>query len=81
MLQQNVLFLALRTKLTLRYLIKSLFTGKDPLLTKETAATAMTKAYFDNTKLKKFLPEFKYRKIEDTVIDTCAALQQKINNG
>jgi dihydroflavonol-4-reductase len=61
--------------------IKSLFTGKDPLLTKETAATAMTKATFDNSKLKKFLPEFEYRKIEDTIAETCAALQQKINNG
>jgi hypothetical protein len=41
----------------------------------------MTKAFFDNSKLKKFLPGFEYRKIEDTVADTCAALQQKINIG
>lgn len=61
--------------------VKSFFTGKDPLLTKETSATAMTKANFDNSKLKKFLPGFEYRKIEDTIADTCAALQQKINNG
>ncbi|MBL7701671.1 MAG: NAD-dependent epimerase/dehydratase family protein [Ferruginibacter sp.] len=61
--------------------IKSFFTGKDPLLTKETAATAMTKASFDNRKLKKFLPGFEYRKIEDTIIETCKAFQQKINNG
>ncbi len=61
--------------------IKSLFTGKDPLLTKETAATAMTRASFDNSKLKKFLPDFEYRKTEDTVFDTCKVLQQKINNG
>ena len=61
--------------------IKSFFTGKDPLLTKETAATAMTKANFDNSKLKKFLPGFSYRKIEDSIADSCAALQQKINNG
>ncbi len=61
--------------------VKSFFTGKDPLLTKETSATAMTNANFDNSKLKKFLPGFEYRKIEDTIADTCAALQQKINNG
>ena len=61
--------------------VKSLFTGNDPLLTKETAATAMTKSTFDNSKLKKFLPYFEYRKIEDTITDTCAVLQQKINNG
>ncbi len=61
--------------------VKSLFTGKDPLLTRETAATAMTKAHFDNSKLKKFLPGFEYRKMEETITDTCTALQQKINNG
>ena len=60
--------------------IKSFFTGKDPLLTKETAATAMTKAYFDNSKLKKFLPDFTYRNIEDSIADTCKALQQNINS-
>lgn len=61
--------------------IKSHFTGKDPLLTKETAATAMTKATFDNSKLKAFIPGFEYRKIEDTIAETCKVLQQKINNG
>ena len=60
--------------------IKSFFTGKDPLLTKETAATAMTKANFDNSKLKKFVPGFSYRKIEDSIADACAALQQNINS-
>lgn len=60
--------------------IKSFFSGKDPLLTKETAATAMTKATFDNSKLLKFLPGFTYHSIEDTIADTCAALQQNINS-
>jgi dihydroflavonol-4-reductase len=61
--------------------IKNFFTGKEPLLTRETSATAMTKATFDNRKLKIFLPGFTYRKIEDSIADTCTALQQKINNG
>ena len=60
--------------------IKSLFTGKEPLITKETTATALAKVNFDNSKLKKFLPGFEYRKIEETITDTCRALQQKINN-
>ncbi len=60
--------------------VKSFFTGRDPLLTKETAATAMTKANFDNSKLKTTLPGFTYRKIEDSINETCAALQQKINS-
>ncbi len=61
--------------------VRSFFTGKEPLITKETTATALTKANFDNNKLKKFLPHFEYRKIEDTIIDTCQVLQQKINKG
>lgn len=60
--------------------LKSFFSGKDPLLTKETAATAMTKASFDNRKLKAFLPDFSYRSIEDSIADTCAAFQQNINS-
>ena len=60
--------------------IKSYFTGKDPLVTKETAATALAKVNFDNSKLKKFLPGFTYRKIEDTVTETCSILQQKLNS-
>ncbi len=60
--------------------IKSFFTRKDPLLTKETAATAMAKVKFDNSKLNKFLPDFKYITIEDSVRDTCSLLQQKLNS-
>ncbi|MBK7375429.1 MAG: hypothetical protein IPJ02_07695 [Chitinophagaceae bacterium] len=60
--------------------IKSMITGNDPLVTKETAATALTKASFDNSKLKKFLPGYTYRSIEDSIIDTCAAFQQKLNS-
>ena len=59
---------------------KSRFTKKAPLLTKETAASAMEKVYYDNTKLKQFLPQFSYRSMEETIIQTCAALQQKLNN-
>ena len=59
--------------------VKSWFTKQDPLLTKETAATAMAKVNFDNSKLKKYLPNFIYRTIEDTVAATCTAFQQKLN--
>jgi nucleoside-diphosphate-sugar epimerase len=60
--------------------IKSLFTGKDPLVTKETAKTALAKVNFDNSKLKFFLPGFSYMKIEDSIADTCAVFQQKLNS-
>ena len=60
--------------------VKSFFTGKDPLVTKETATTALAKADFDNNKLKKYLPQFIYHGIEETIADTCLALQQKLNS-
>lgn len=60
--------------------IKSRFTGKEPLVTKETAATALAKVHFDNSKLKRYLPGFTYRAIEETIAHTCALLQQKLNS-
>jgi dihydroflavonol-4-reductase len=60
--------------------IKSRFAGKEPLVTKETAASALSKEQYDNSKLKTFLPGFTYRSIETTINQTCAALQQKFNN-
>jgi len=58
--------------------LKSRFNGNDPLITKETAATALAKVNFDNSKLKKFLPGFEYRPIEETINETCNMLR-KIN--
>ncbi len=60
--------------------VKSFFTGKDPLLTKETSRTAMAKVSFDNSKLKKHFPDFEYRTIENSVADTCSIFQQKLNS-
>ena len=60
--------------------IKSAFTGQPPLLTKETAYTAMAKVNFDNSKLLAFLPGFQYYPLQQTIVDTCRALQQKLNN-
>ncbi|WP_462255380.1 NAD-dependent epimerase/dehydratase family protein [Ferruginibacter sp.] len=59
--------------------LKSLFTKQDPLVTKETAKTALAKVNFDNSKLKKYLPQFNYRKIEETIAETCVAFQHKLN--
>ena len=54
--------------------IKATITGKEALVTKETAATAMAKANFDNSKLQNFLPDFQYRSLEETVKYTCDEL-------
>ncbi|MBC7867842.1 MAG: NAD-dependent epimerase/dehydratase family protein [Gloeobacteraceae cyanobacterium ES-bin-316] len=58
---------------------KTWMTGKPPLLTKETAATALAKVQFDNSKLLNFLPGFAYIPLAQTVTDTCKLLQQKLN--
>lgn len=58
---------------------KSIFTGSSPLLTKETAATAQTKVYFENSKLLKCFPSFKYISIENSVAKICNELKQMHN--
>lgn len=60
--------------------LKTLFTKQFPLVTKETATTALAKVTFDNTKLNKFVPAFTYTPIEETIEYTAAALQQKLNS-
>ena len=57
--------------------IKSKFTGSSPLITKETAATSLAEVTFDNSKLLKFLPEFKYTSLEEIINNTCKELLQK----
>lgn len=57
--------------------LKTMFTGKKHLLTKETARTAQAKVYFDNSKLLEALPGFKYTSIEDAINHTCEAMKKK----
>lgn len=59
--------------------VKAFFTGKKPLVTKETAKTAQAKVYFDNSKLLKFLPSFKYTALEDSVTRICAGFKKMYN--
>jgi nucleoside-diphosphate-sugar epimerase len=53
---------------------KSFFTGKAPFITKETARTALTKRYFDNSKLLKALPSFSYTPLKQSVEKICTEL-------
>ena len=57
--------------------IKSRFTGIIPLLTKETADTAMTKVAYDNRKLLEALPTFRYTKMENSISDISKKLLLK----
>jgi len=61
--------------------IKGMITGKDPLLTKETANTAQAKVYFDNSKLLQQFPGFKYTPVEETVARICKYLENSYLNG
>jgi dihydroflavonol-4-reductase len=55
--------------------IKAKLSGKDPLLTRETANTAQTIVHFNNSKLKKFLPDFEYTPLDETIQRVCKELQ------
>jgi nucleoside-diphosphate-sugar epimerase len=57
--------------------LKSLVTGKKHLLTKETAHTGQTRAFFDNKKILKAIPEFQFAKIDQTIARTCALMKDK----
>jgi nucleoside-diphosphate-sugar epimerase len=56
--------------------IKGKFTGKNPLLTKETAATAQAKVYFDNSKLLEYLPGFRYQPLQQSIAAICKELKE-----
>ena len=59
--------------------IKGKLTGKEPLLTKETAKTAQAKVSFDNSKLKKYLPNFSYTPLSDSIKRICEELKKLYN--
>jgi dihydroflavonol-4-reductase len=51
--------------------LKSVFTGKKPLLTKESARVAVSKTWFENDKLLKAFPGFSFRPLEETIKKAC----------
>lgn len=57
--------------------IRCFFTRKEALITKETAASALAKVTFDNSKLVKQFPEFQYTTISTAIKHHCAALLRK----
>jgi len=56
--------------------LKAMFTGKQPLLTKETAKTAQAKVSFNNSKLLTHLPSFTYKPLSTSIERICAELKQ-----
>jgi dihydroflavonol-4-reductase len=51
--------------------LKSFFTGKRSLLSKESARIAQSKTNFDNRKLLKFFPDFTYTSLEVAIQKSC----------
>jgi len=51
--------------------LKSFFTGKKPLLTKESARVAQSQTWFENTKVLKALPEFSFTPLEESIKKAC----------
>ncbi len=51
--------------------IKSLFSGKKPLLTKESARVAQSKTWFENDKIRRDLPGFSFTPLEETIKKAC----------
>jgi len=56
--------------------VKSWFTKKTPLLTKETAKTARANVSFDNTKLLEQLPGFSYQPLSNSIERICKELKE-----
>lgn len=56
---------------------RSVFTKKEPLITRETANTAQRKTAYDNSKLLQHLPDFTYKPFNQTITEYCAAYQQR----
>ncbi|MBI5372778.1 MAG: SDR family NAD(P)-dependent oxidoreductase [Sphingobacteriales bacterium] len=51
--------------------LKSLFTGRRPLLTRESARVAISQTWFDNDKILKALPGFSFTPLEQTIKKAC----------
>lgn len=59
--------------------LKALFTRKEPMITKETAKTALTKVRFDNFRFLTYAVNFEYTPIDKTIERICAELKEKYN--
>lgn len=51
--------------------LKNLFSGQAPLLTRESAMVAQSKTFFNNGKILRFLPEFSFTPLQQTIIKAC----------
>jgi nucleoside-diphosphate-sugar epimerase len=53
--------------------LKSVFTGRPSILTRESAKVARSKTFFDNSKILQQLPGFRFTPLEETIKNACNA--------
>jgi dihydroflavonol-4-reductase len=58
--------------------LKSIITGKKPLLTKESAKVAHSKTYFDNAKFLQTFPQFSFTPLEQTIQKACTKYTSRL---
>ena len=61
--------------------LRSLVTGKKPLLTKETAKVAHSKTSWDGTALLEALPQYRYTPLQDVIKTACEKYKEAIQKG
>ncbi len=61
--------------------ISSFFTGKESLLTKETAKIGQSTTRFDNNKILNTLPDFAFTPLETTIREACRKYQVTVESG
>lgn len=61
--------------------IKAFFTGKQPLLTEETARVASSMTRFDNRALLQVLPHFSYVPLDKVIKDACKNFEEALEKG
>ena len=59
--------------------VKAIFTGKKPLLTKESARVAHSKTYFDNKKILSALPGFSFKPLQEAIYGHCIQYLNLLN--
>jgi dihydroflavonol-4-reductase len=59
--------------------LKSLFTGKKPLITKESAKAALSKTCFENEKILKAFPGFSFIPLEESIRKACKKYLDAVN--
>lgn len=60
--------------------VKKIFSGKLPLLTRESARVAQSKTFFDNGKILKTLPGFSFTPLQQTISKACENYLQNLRH-